>query len=164
MDIHEEAYLQLWRMLNEQGIRFILVGGLAVNFHDYQRFTGVVDIYIEESLGNRKRLRKAYKAYCNIDFESFETIRFVLGWVDFPLTDGTRLDIMTNLVGVDATFDECLKAAKIVEIDGIKIPVLHINHLIANKKAVGRPKDQLDVMSLEAIQELRNRNNQQTSA
>jgi hypothetical protein len=36
-----------------------------------------------------------------------------------------------------------------------KIPFLHINHLLDNKKAVDRPKDRLDVFYLEKIKELR---------
>jgi hypothetical protein len=34
------------------------------------------------------------------------------------------------------------------------VPFLHINHLIANKVAVNRPKDQLDVMYLEKIKKM----------
>jgi hypothetical protein len=45
-----------------------------------------------------------------------------------------------------------------MDIDGIKVPVLHIQHLINNKKAVGRPKDQLDVMNLEEIQRQQQKN------
>ena len=40
-------------------------------------------------------------------------------------------------------------------IEGIEIPFLHINHLIANKKAVNRPKDLLDVIYLEKIKEIK---------
>jgi predicted nucleotidyltransferase len=154
MDINKSDFLDLWRALNEKNVRYILVGGFATNLHGFQRFTGDVDIYLEDTLLNRQKLREAYKAYCNIDFQSFETIQFVPGWVEFPLKDGTRLDIMTSLVGVDATFAECLQSAHMAKIDEVTIPVLHIQHLIDNKKAVGRPKDQLDVLSLERIQSL----------
>ena len=58
---------------------------------------------------------------------------------------------MTSIVGVKATFEECLQLAWIAEIDDLKIPVLNIRQLIANKKAVGREKDQLDAMNLERI-------------
>lgn len=151
MDINDNAFLDLWKSLNDHDVRYILVGGFATNLHGYQRFTGDVDIYLEDTLENRQNLRKAYKAYCNIDFPGFETIQFIPGWVEFPLKDGTRLDIMTSMIGVEASFEECLQAAQNAEIDGIKIPVLHIRHLIENKKAVGRPKDQLDVLNLERI-------------
>lgn len=55
----------------------------------------------------------------------------------------------------DFTFDECLELATIAEIENVKIPFLHINHLIVNKKAVNRSKDQIDVMELEKIKLLR---------
>jgi len=151
MDINSDDFSDLWRSLNKYGVRYILVGGFATNFHGYQRFTGDVDIYLEDTPENRKRLRSAYRAYSNIDFQGFETIQFVPGWVDFPLRDGTRLDIMTSIVGVKASFEECLQSAWIAEIDDLKIPVLNIQQLIANKKAVGREKDQLDAMNLERI-------------
>ena len=41
--------------------------------------------------------------------------------------------------------------AAIADIDDIKIPFLHINQLIVNKKAVNRPKDQIDVSVLEKM-------------
>ena len=44
--------------------------------------------------------------------------------------------------------------AAIADIDGVHVPFLHINQLIANKKAVNRPKDQLDIIELERIQKL----------
>ena len=62
---------------------------------------------------------------------------------------------MTSMKGVDVSFDECLKLAKICDVDGVKVPVIHINHLIGNKKAVALPKDQLDVIYLEKLQKLR---------
>lgn len=44
--------------------------------------------------------------------------------------------------------------ASIADIDGVQVPFLHINQLIANKKAVNRDKDQLDVIALEKIQKI----------
>ena len=45
--------------------------------------------------------------------------------------------------------------SKLLALLDLKIPFLHINHLIANKKAVNRPKDQLDVIYLEKIKQIR---------
>ena len=33
MDLFDVAFLDLWRALNENGVRYILVGGFATNFH-----------------------------------------------------------------------------------------------------------------------------------
>ena len=151
MDLFDSAFIKLWQSLNNSGVRYIVVGGFATNFHGYQRFTGDVDLYIEDTPENRKRLRQAYAAYGMGDYQIFETTPFVPGWVDFPLKNGVRLDIMTSLKGVDFTFEECLKQAPVFNVEGVQFHFLHINHLIANKKAVNRPKDQLDVIELEKI-------------
>ena len=57
------------------------------------------------------------------DFEIFETTPFVPGLVDFPLMNGVRLDIMASLKGVEESFDECLKLAPRLMIEGIEVPV-----------------------------------------
>jgi len=59
---------------------------------------------------------------------------------------------MTSMKGLEnKPFDDCLKQARVADLDGVKVPFLHINDLLTNKKAVGRPKDQLDVIELEKI-------------
>jgi hypothetical protein len=128
---------------------------VATNLQGYQRYTGDLDLFFDDTPENRKRLRRAYKAYSEMDFEAFETIQFIPGWINFPLNNGSKLDIMTSMKGVDASFEECRQLANQYQVNDVKVPVLHISHLIANKKAVGRPKDQLDVIYLEKIQKLR---------
>lgn len=156
MDLFDSAFINLWRSLNKFHVRYILVGGFAANFHGYQRFTSDVDLFIEDTLQNRRQLRKAYADYGMGDIELFESLQFVPGWVDFPLSNGVKMDIQTSLKGVDASFDECLRLAPTVTIEGVTVPFLHLNHLLHNKLAVGRPKDQLDVIELKKIQILRN--------
>lgn len=79
-------------------------------------------------------------------------MEFVPGWTRFYIADGLVLDIMTSMKGLeDLSFDECYKMANKANLEGIIVPFLHVNHLLANKKAVARPKDQLDVPELEKI-------------
>jgi len=79
-------------------------------------------------------------------------MQFAPGWTQFYIADGIILDIMTSMKGLEnKTFDECYKQARVADLDGVKVPFLHINDLLANKKAVARPKDQLDVIELEKI-------------
>jgi len=90
------------------------------------------------------------------DYYMMETIQFVPGWTDFQLNNGLRLDIMVDMKGLENfSFQECLSIAAVAEIEGVKVPFLHMNQLIANKKAVNRPKDQIDVIELEKISKLR---------
>jgi predicted nucleotidyltransferase len=154
MDIDEEAFLNLWKSLNQHKVRYLMVGGFANFLHGYHRTTQDVDLYIDDTLANRKNLRSAFKDLGLGDFEPIERIEFIPGWVDFQLDNGVKMDIMTSLKGVSLTFDECLQMAPVAEIETVKVPFLHINQLIENKKAVNRPKDQIDVEALEKIRRL----------
>ena len=62
-----------------------------------------------------------------------------------------RIDILTSISGVQ--FDEAWPERKMVEVEGIAIPVIGRAHLVQNKKATGRPKDQADAAWLENAQE-----------
>jgi len=84
-----------------------------------------------------------------------ERMQFVPGWTTFNLNNGLQLYIMVNMKGLEGfSFDECLQLVSIADIDGVQVPFLHINPLIANKVAVNWPKDQLDVMYLEKIKKM----------
>lgn len=79
-------------------------------------------------------------------------MNFVPGWTQFYISGGIVLNIMTSMKGLEnKTFEECVGQARVADLDGVRVPFLHINDLLTNKKAVGRHKDQLDVPELEKI-------------
>lgn len=152
MDIFDEELLKFWRCLNQHGVRYIMVGGVATNFNGYQRATDDIDLWIDDTIENREKLRLAFRQAGMGDFFMLKTMQIIPGWTDFQLNNGLRVDLLIGMKGLENfTFDECLDVASIAEIKELKVPFLHINHLIANKKTVNRPKDQLDVIYLEKI-------------
>jgi hypothetical protein len=156
MDIFDVEIIKFWRSLQSNSVKFIMIGGFATNLHGYQRFTGNMDIWIDDTKENRKNLRKAFAEYGLGDIELLESMKFVAGWTHFHLNNGLRLDILTDMKGLDGySFDGCYNLASIAEIDDVQVPFLHINHLIQNKKEIGREKDQLDVINLERIKKMR---------
>ena len=156
MDIFDEEILNFWKALQEFNVQYIMVGGYATNLHGYQRFTGDLDIWLKDTLENRKALRKAFQRCDMGDYPMIDHMQFVTGWTDFHLNNGLRLDILIDMKGLEGyTFDECLELASIADIENVKIPFLHINQLIENKKTVNRPKDRIDVLALEEIRRLR---------
>jgi len=155
MDIYDDDVIRIWRALSENSVRYIMVGGFATYFHGFERNTQDIDIWLEDTLENRKKLRLVLEVLDFGDFPMIETMQFVAEWSSIKHGD-IELDIMTNMKGLEnLTFDDCLARASVAEIDGIEIPFLHINDLIANKKTVNRPKDQIDVIELEKIKSLR---------
>ncbi len=156
MDIFDQEILNFWKQLQECNVQYIMVGGYATNLHGYQRFTGDLDIWLKDTLENRKQLRKAFISCKMGDFPMVEYMQFVPGWTEFYLNNGLRLDILIDMKGLEGyTFEECLQMASIAAIENVNIPFLHINQLIENKRVVNRPKDQLDVLALEQIRQLR---------
>ncbi len=156
MDIFDEEILNFWKALQEHNVQYIMVGGYAINLHGYQRFTGDLDIWLKDTLGNRQQLRKSFITCGMGDYPMIEYMQFIPGWTEFHLNNGLRLDILTDMEGLhEYTFDECLQLASVADIENVNVPFLHINQLIENKKVVNRPKDQIDVLALEQIRKLR---------
>ncbi len=160
MDIFDEELLKLWRCLNNAKVEYIMIGGIATNLHGYHRTTNDIDIWLKDSIENRKKLREAFKAYGLGDFKFIETTQFVAGWTTFRLDNTLEVDIMTELKGLEnIEFNMAYKLASFADILDVKVPFLHINQLITSKKAANRPKDQIDVMALEKIKKLREEGN-----
>jgi hypothetical protein len=156
MDFLDEELIRFWRTLNENKVKYIMVGGFAIRFHGYNRNTDDLDIWLQDTLGNRKKLRAAFVQLEYGDLEPLETMQFVPGFSNITICNGIELDILGNMKGLEQlSFDECLQMASIANIEGVSVPFLHINHLIENKKVVNRPKDQIDVIELEKIRKIR---------
>jgi hypothetical protein len=154
MDIFDEDLLNFWKLLSAEEVKYIMVGGVAVNLHGYLRATGDVDVWIDDTIENRQALGKvlAHLGYPGVDMVNMQ---IVPGWTDFYIGPRIELDILVSMKGVgEYSFSECLNMAFIAEIEDLKVPFLHINQLIANKKAVNRPKDQLDIIELEKIRDI----------
>lgn len=155
MDVFDEELLKLWTSMNNSHVNYIMVGGVATNLNGYQRTTDDIDIWIEDTPKNREYLRKAFRECGMGDYYMLKTMQIIPGWTDFHLNNGLRVDLLIGMKGLEGySFGECLNMASVAEIEGQKVPFLHINHLIANKKAVDRPKDQLDVIYLEKIKQI----------
>jgi hypothetical protein len=115
-----------------------------------------LDIWIKDTLENRKLLRAAFITSDIGDYSMIEHMQFVPGWTDFHLNNGLSIDILIDMKGLEGySFDECMQMASVADIENVAVPFLHINQLIENKKVVNRPKDQIDVIALEEIRKLR---------
>lgn len=154
MDILDESLLKFWKSLNYHKVDYIMVGGFAVNMHGFTRTTNDIDIWLNDTPDNRENFGKvmAQFGYRGLSWKEFQ---FVPGWTDLFIGPGIQLDVMTKMKGLEGTdFYSSLNMAKKAMIEGIEVPFLHINQLIANKKAVNRPKDQIDLIELEKIKDI----------
>lgn len=148
----DSQIIEIWKYFSLNKVKYLTIGGLAVSIYGYGRNTGDIDIFIEDSIENRKNLREALKQLGIGDFENINTMQFIPGWTDITLNFNLRLDIMTSVKGLEnSSFEQLLKQAYIVEICETPVYFLDYNNLIKAKKAANRPKDILDIEELEKI-------------
>ncbi len=155
MDILDEEFIKFWKSLSQNNVQYIMVGGFAVYMHGYIRTTNDIDIWIKDDVDNRQKLGKAMGIFGYASL-SWDVMQFVPGWTNFYIGPRVVLVIMTSMKGLEnISFEMAYKMASIAEIEDVNVPFLHINQLIENKKVVNRPKDQIDVIELEKIKQLR---------
>lgn len=144
--------VEIWKYFSLNKVKYLTIGGFAVNIYGYGRNTGDIDIFIEDSIENRENLRLALKQSGIGDFKNMSTMQFIPGWTDITLNFNLRLDIMTSVKGLEnSTFEQLLEKAYIAEINDIPVYFLDYESLIIAKKVANRPKDLLDIEELEKL-------------
>ena len=134
-------------LLNEHSVRYLVVGGYAVAFHGYPRYTKDLDVWIEISPENADNVLKALEEFgfgsLGLKPEDFLESEQIIQ-LGYP---PNRIDILTTLKEI--TFEACYKARVEVDIQGLKINFIDLENLKHNKRATGRPQDLADAENLE---------------
>lgn len=144
----EEAdFEKLLECLSSRNARAVIVGGHALTYHAKPRFTKAIDIFVEPSPENARRLMQALD-----DF----------GFGDVGLTEGdfsapgaivqlgiapNRIDLITAIDG--ATFAEAWEGRVKGRFGSQDVYYLGRAELIRNKRASGRTQDLADLEWLE---------------
>ncbi len=133
--------------LSRTGAEYLVVGAYALATHGYPRATGDLDLWVRPTTENAHRVWHALIDFgapvSKLKVEDFYTPDIVYQIGIAP----RRIDILTSITGV--VFDDAWNNRINVEIDGISLPVLGRDDLLRNKKATGRPRDDVDARTLE---------------
>ncbi len=153
MDLFENEIILFFKYLNETGVNFIVVGGLAVNYYGFNRATGDIDIWINDSKKNRENFVDALKNYGIEGAEVYYELPFIAGYSELMLDNGMRIDLMSDLQFFKKeNFDECYKLANTFNLtEEVQLKILHINTLISEKEQSKRPKDTIDAEQLKKL-------------
>lgn len=157
----DKDFLQIWQELNLNEIRYIVCGSIASYLYGYHHVEDVIEIYIDNTPENHEKFSHFLADEGVLDLGSYRTPG-IHESIQVVLKNGIVLHFLLQLIGVAGSFNECLGDSPTAEIEGVTFPFLHINHLIDNKKAVNRPKDQIDVIELEKIKEINEKQRQQS--
>ena len=153
---------ELLRSLGDAGLRYVVIGGLAVNAYGVIRATKDLDICPAPDEDNLARLASLLRQLDAVqvgmeDFDEHE-LPFDPTSVDDLAQGGnfrliTRLgalDVMQWISGIDADHAYASLAAEmlLVELAGVRVPICSLAHLRAMKRAAGRPQDLQDLADL----------------
>ena len=150
-DWQDELY-HFIRLCNQHGVRMLLVGGGAVNFHGYQRYSNDLDFWLDTTAVNFEKLVSVFKA---MEYEIEDLPEEVKqGMQNISITFaplGLNLELLTNF-SAGERFDNAYDKAEIAIRNSepeLSWRVLSYELLITSKIKSGRPKDLTDVYELQ---------------
>ncbi len=145
-----QDFLDVLRALVEAHAEFLIVGAHALAVHGVPRATGDLDIFVRPSTANAERVVAALHAFgAPLQAHGVLADDFSRPGVVYQIgLPPRRIDLLTSISGV--TFDQAWDSRLSIDIDGMAIPFLGRDTLLANKRAAGRDKDLLDVKTLSA--------------
>lgn len=143
---------QDWReflsLLISHRVRFVVVGGHAMAVHGKPRMTEDLDVFVEASLANARRLRRTLAEF---GFGEAAPDEELLATPDKVFMIGVkpyRIDILTRISGVE--FEDAWATRMRVRTAAGQVPFLSRELLLRNKLASGRDKDLADLALLGA--------------
>ncbi|MDQ3572327.1 MAG: hypothetical protein M3383_05640 [Actinomycetota bacterium] len=147
----------LLRLLNEHGVDYVVVGGLAALAHGSSLPTFDLDVAYARDPGNLERLARVLQhldvkltnAPADLPFQVDAATLANGSNFTFDTPHG-RFDILGHTAGV-SSYDDLRQRSERGNVDGIEAQIASIDHMIAMKRAANRPKDQLMLEELIVI-------------
>ena len=135
--------------LDSYGIRYLVVGGIAVGYHAEPRYTKDLDLLVCVHDPDHRRLYDCLAEFgapvSIMDAEELLREDFVFHFGVPPW----RIDILTSIPGVD--FDAAYRERVSLSLGDYQATCISREWLIKSKKASGRPQDRLDLEKLESL-------------
>ena len=150
MSSQPTTFEELLADLSQHGVKYLLVGGLAVALCGFVRTTLDVDILVQVDDDNIRRLLDRLEHFGEGSASVLTPDDFILEEGSIRIVEDFPVDVFTIMSG--HTFEDLLPLSSIHQIDQVEIVYLNAEGLIKLKSDSLRPQDQLDVQALREIQ------------
>jgi len=152
---------EILRILEDHGVRYVVIGGIAATLHGSPHVTTDVDITPERGKKNLERLSAALtelNARIRVEGEpgGFQLNHDAdsLSWIEVLnlITDWGALDISFTPAGTKG-YSDLRRDAVEIDVLGVHTTVASLADVVRSKEAAGRPKDQLVLPTLRRLLE-----------
>ena len=138
-----QDFREFLKLLEDEKVNYILIGGYAVGCYGYPRATADMDIWIEVSRENAARTVTALRRFGmdvpDLSMELFLERDKVIRMGVPPV----RIELHTGISGVE--FNACYGRRQRVDFDGVEVNLIGLDDLKSNKRASGRHRDLEDL-------------------
>jgi hypothetical protein len=138
---------QICQALNAAGAQYLIIGGIACILHGYVRGTTDLDVLIERSPENARRVLEGL-AKIGYGFAREWAAKELLARPITVIGDDPAVDVFT--VAWTVKYEDAVRGAASAEVEGVVIPFIGLDDLIATKRT-GRLQDAADIEVLEEI-------------
>ena len=138
--------LDVFSSFQKHQVKYLVIGGIASVLYGVPRATFDLDILIEATPENAKRLLNALED-AHLGTAAFTTAEELLAHEITIFKDHVRIDVQTLTPGIE--FENAWENRNTVEYQGRNFQVVSKEDLLASKRASGREKDLEDVQLLE---------------
>ena len=158
-------YIGIFKNLNEEGVRYIVVGGIAVNLYGIPRMTYDIDLLLDLEDKNLEKFLKLLKGWgfkpkVPMDIMEFAEKDKRKDWIKnknmkaFNLVNPewaiSEIDIV---IDSPVDYDKAHKRINEIKLHGVIIPVVSIDDLIKMKERTGRKQDKADIRYLKELKD-----------
>jgi len=140
-------FRELLGLLNLAKVKYLVLGGYAVNHYGHHRATKDLDIWIATDTQNAERVSRVMQEFGGFTLKQVAPHLLERRGQAFMFgREPVRVDLLTGPSGVE--FDECYARRNIDVWDGIRVPLISFDDLKINKRASGRPQVVADLHAL----------------
>lgn len=157
-------YVELFRALADHQVRYLLVGGLAMNLHGVPRMTMDVDLILamdEENLDHFIACAKTLglSPVAPVPLNALKDAKLRQQWVEekhliaFGLQNNTaRIPILVDiLIAPNIDIQAAFQRAIIRDMDGTPLTLASVEDMTRLKSGTGRAQDESDIEHLERL-------------
>ena len=161
-------YSEIIKAFQKHKVKYVIAGGIAVNLHGSLRSSSDMDILVEMSDDNLKKVvlllqRMGYRVKQAVNPLDIADARIRRSWIKqknmkaFNFYKGDSLKEVDIIIDSPVSYEDAERSARRIRIDGAVLPVISIDNLIKMKSNTGRAVDRLDVEQLRKIKKLMRR-------